>query len=249
MDKVEMKENIISLELDGDKISADKLKHSINVFYSLTDEVANEVTGKKKAVDWIVSVKSGSINLISRPEPKNIDAKLIPTIVNAVGNGIDILEKSSETPPYFSEKALELAQELAAIPDIKGNGLSKICIRVNKTPHHLTLKTVASIDSLLGYHTKALGSIEGNLQAISERGTLKFTVYDALTDKGIQCNINEELRDEATKAFGKRVYVYGMIRYAHNGLPKSIRVEEIKIFPENEKLPSAFDVCGILVGA
>lgn len=246
MDQIKNKENTISLELDGDRISADKLKHSINVFFSLTDEIANEVSGKKKPIDWIVSVKSGSINLISHPVPKDIDAKLIPKIVNAIGSGLDMLEKSSKTPPYFSEKALELAQELATIPDIKGNGLSRICVRANNIQHNLTPKTVANVDSLLGYHTKALGSIEGKLQAISERGDLRFTVYDSLTDKGIRCNIKEELRSEATKAFGKRVYIFGIIRYAHNGQPKSIQVEEIKVFPENDKLPTALDICGIL---
>jgi hypothetical protein len=100
--------------------------------------------------------------------------------------------------------------------------------------------------SSLGVYSKALGSVEGRLSTISERGALKFIVYDSLTDKPIRCNISDDLLFEATKGFRKRVYVYGLISYDKNGTPKSINVQDLKVFQEREKLPSAFEICGIL---
>lgn len=90
-------------------------------------------------------------------------------------------------------------------------------------------------DTLLGVHTKAMGSIEGRLQSITERSGLRVSVYDSLTDKAIHCYINDDLMQEAMKAFGKRVNVFGMISYDKAGNPKRIKVEEMFVLDVIEK--------------
>lgn len=240
------KHNHIVLELEGDKITADKFRTSIGTFYNLVDEIANQVSGKKKPINWIVTVKEGSITLISKPEPVGVGEDIVNTILDNINNGISILEKSPERPPYFSDKALEYIQHLASIPNVKSNGLNRIHISINATPHILAQHIVANVDSILGVYSKELGSIEGKLQTISERGGPKIIVYDALTDKPIRCSVTEEMLYEMTSAFGKRVYVYGVINYNKYGEPTNIKVEEFKIFPKEDGLPSASEICGIL---
>ncbi len=238
--------NQVVLELEGDKITADKFRISIGTFYNLVDEIANQVSGKKKPINWIVTVKEGSITLISKPEPVEISEDVVETILDNFNKGIDSLEKSQERPPNFSDKALECLQYLASIPDFKGNGLNKIHISINETPHTLTHHIIANVDYILGVYAKELGSIEGKLQTISERGGPKIIVYDALTDKPIRCNVTEEMLYDMTGAFGKRVYVYGLISYNKSGIPTSIKAEEFKVFPKEEELPSADEIRGIL---
>lgn len=237
----------VTLKIKGDRIPADKLRKSIGVFYGFIDEVASEVSGQKKPIRWIVRVKKGSIVLANEAEVDGrISLGVRNRIFESIEQGIDSLEKEATRPAHFSDRALEFLQDLASISKGKGNGLGPISITVEKKPHKLTPHTVANVDSILGVYSKALGSVEGRLQTLSERSGLKFYVYDSLSDKPIRCDVDEDLRDEATNAFGKRVYVYGLMSYDKNGIAKSIRVQEIKIFKGADELPSAFEICGIL---
>jgi hypothetical protein len=237
----------ISLRIKGEKITADKLRSSIGAFYALIDEIASEVSGQRKPIKWIVSVRKGSINLINEPEiVRDLSPKVTDEIFASIKRGIPSLEKNAIRPAHFSDRALEYLQDLASIPKERTNGLEAISIKVETKSYKITPHVIANVDSILGVYSKSFGSIEGRLSTLSERGSLKFIVYDSLTDKPIRCDITEELFIEATKAIRNRVYVYGLISYDKNGIPKSIRVQELKTFRDRIELPSAFDVCGIL---
>jgi len=237
----------VTLQIKGEKITAEKLRNSIGAFYGLIDEIASEVSGHRKPIRWIVTVKRGSIFLTNEAEPiRELSPTMTDMIFESIKKGVSSLEKDAIRPPHFSDRALEFLQDLASIPKERTNGLTAINIRVETKSLKLTPKVILNVDSILGVYSKALGSIEGRLSTISERGTLKFIVYDSLTDKAIRCNINDDLLLEATKGFRKRVYVYGLISYDKNGTPKSINAQELRVFPEKEKLPSALEICGIL---
>ncbi|MHB8279758.1 MAG: hypothetical protein ACYDIA_19195 [Candidatus Humimicrobiaceae bacterium] len=243
------KHNSITLKLQGDRITSDKLKTGIGAFYGFVDEIASQIYGVKNPIKWIVRVKEGSIVLVNEPElSENLDLQKQDKVFDFIQKGIDVLEKEAQCPPFFNDRALEFLENLVSLPSYRGNGLTGVDIYIDDKKNALTQHIIANVDILLGVYSKALGSIEGRLQTLSARGSLKFIVYDALTDKGTYCYIGEELFNEAIQAFDKRVYVYGTINYDNKGNPKSIKVEEMKIFENKDKLPSAFDVCGILQG-
>lgn len=235
----------ITLSLYGDKITSDKFRSTISAFYGFIDEVVLQVSEKKKSIKWIVSAKQGSIVLTSEPElAEGVSEQVFNNIVKGLDIGLNDLEKVSERPKYFSDKALEHLQNLANIPEREGTNLNKINISINGDKHNLTRHTIANIDTILGIKTKALGSIEGKLKTITEKGSLKFVVYDSITNKAVNCYFTDELLDDVMKAFRKRIYVFGLINYSMRNEPKSINVEEFKTFPETT--PSFDDVCGIL---
>lgn len=237
----------IKLYISGEKITSDKLRASMSAFYGILDEVGFEITNKRKPITWIVSVESGSMSLVNEPSTNGLPPQTINEVVSSVSDGIDTLEKRGERPPYFNDRALEFASDLASIPSRK-NGLNKIEIIVGHKHHILTAHTSANVDELLAIYGRALGSVEGRLSTISERHGLKIHVYDRLTDRAIRCQVDDEMLEEITHAFGKRVYVYGLISYGKDKFPRSIKVEEIKVFPDKDKIPSAMEVCGILGG-
>ena len=234
------------MKLEGDRITADKFKKTVIAFYDLVDEVSTAVTGKKKSVDWIVSVRQGSIILQSMAEPKKIEGKEAEKIVTSLGSGLESLEESEERPEYFSERALDQVRVLSSVSDPKDNEFSSVKITTNGTPRDVTLHSAANIDSIQGYKTKGLGSVEGKLKAISDYGDLKIVVKDAITDRAVHCVLDDERLNEALSAFGKRVYVFGLINYDKEGRAKKITVQDLRIFPEIEDLPTASDVRGIL---
>ncbi len=242
------KSKTITLDLGGDRITADKLRRSLDSFYGFIDEVASEVTNTKKPIRWIVRVRKGSIVLVNEPEYVEevspiIDAKIFDTIEK----GVKVLEKKAERPAYFSDRALERLQDLASLVT-RSNGLEKIRIRVDKDRHVLTQHVVANVQSILGVYSRALGSIEGKLETISERGRRRMVVYDSLTDKAITCDVSEDMMSEVIKCFGKRVNVFGMVSYDENGIAKRIRAEEVAPLNEHEKPVSLLSLCGSLGG-
>ena len=248
MVKTRTAKNTITLRLEGEKISADKFRRAVVNFYALVNEVESEKIGKKKPIRWIVSVREGSIILESTPEPIDISEEEVENFVNFFGEGIETLEKSAERPEHFSNRALDLVHEISSIPDPQNIDFGRIQIFTNGKRHDITSYSKANIDSILGYKVKDFGSVEGKLETISGRKGLKFFVFDSLTDERIRCDIEKELLDEAIEAFEQRVYVYGLIAYDSAGRPKRIKVEEIKVLPKEEDLPSIDEVGGILGG-
>lgn len=238
--------NIITMKLEGERITAEEFMKSVSAFYTLVDEVSAAVTGKKKPVDWIVSVRQGSIILQSTAVPKKIEEKEVEKILTSLGDGLKTLEESEERPEYFSERALDQVRVLSSVSDPKDNEFSSVKITTNGTPRDVTLHSAANIDSIQGYKTKGLGSVEGKLKAISDYGDLKIVVKDAITDRAVRCDLDEERLHEALGAFGKRVYVFGLINYDKEGRAKKITVQDLRVFPDMDDLPTASDVRGIL---
>jgi hypothetical protein len=71
-------------------------------------------------------------------------------------------------------------------------------------------------------------------------------VVDPLTERPVRCWVNDELFEQAYRAFRKRVAVTGLIHYRKDGQPNSIEVDELVVFPERSALYSAEEIHGIL---
>lgn len=242
--------NTIALALKGENITSDKLRDSISAFYDFVTEISAQVSGMREPVKWIVTVRHGSVILLNNPVVKEENIDIIEKTVDALHYGITNLENKTERPAYFTDKALELLQNLVSVSSAGSDELTEINIAINRGFHVLTRRATANIDTILGLRYKSLGSVEGTLQTISERGGLKFTIYDSLDDRPVRCYIPENLRcealDVAAKAFGQRIYVFGMISYDQYGTPKTIQVRKLRLFRKKEDIPSAEQICGIL---
>ncbi|MBF0456305.1 MAG: hypothetical protein HQK99_00230 [Nitrospirae bacterium] len=244
------KKNTFALALKGDNITSDKLRDSISNFYDFVAEVSAQVSGTRKPVKWIVTVKHGNVILLNNPVVKEENIDIIEKTVTAIHYGISNLENKAGRPEYFSDKALELLQNLVSVSSAGSDELTEINITINGDFYVLTRSATANIDTILGMRYNSLGSVEGKLQTISERGGLKFTIYDTLNDKPVRCYISDDLRCEAlevaSKAFGQRISIFGMISYDQYGTPKTIQVRKLRLFRNKEDIPSAHQICGIL---
>ncbi len=94
------------------------------------------------------------------------------------------------------------------------------------------------------------GTIDGKLQAIQESGgILKIKIKDPLFPRAIECSLPESMIEEALSTFRRRVEISGLIKYRKNGTPVSINVENIEVMPDDDDLPTAEDVRGILAAS
>ncbi|MBW8039877.1 MAG: hypothetical protein FVQ85_07765 [Planctomycetes bacterium] len=239
--------NIIKLEIDGPRITADKFTHSVKTFFDLINDVATDVTGKRKAVEWIVSVEKGSIGLCATAEPIDIPAKDVTDIVQAIEKGIQAISKRrKKRPDHFSDNALKKLFILGNITGLGDQGVEHIRIQTNGEPNELSPSSVAYVDDLLQTPTRAYGTIDGYLLALELRGRLNFEIDEILSRKRIKCFFADKIYNDVIKALRQRVSAYGLISYKKGGEPKNIDIEKLTIFPNDDKLPKFRDIIGLL---
>ncbi len=236
----------LTLHIDGRRITADRFRRAVDAFLDIVADVSTVVTGESKAVDWIISVSPGSINLAASGESrKDRDRVPVAQVVYAVYSGFqELAKKSPGRPEYFTDNALEKTRDLIKLQD--GKSVSTVQIRRSRSRVTLNEKVLVNVERLLGGTLAEIGAIEGKLDMVSFHGGLQVGVWDALTDKMVRCQVPPSLEPKVMAALKRRVSISGKIRYRPNGDPVSIDADGIEIFPDVSQLPTADAVYGIL---
>ena len=92
------------------------------------------------------------------------------------------------------------------------------------------------------------GFIRGMLEYINiHQGKNVFRIYPDIGPVKISCHFSDKLMDAAITAVGKFVEVKGELKYkAVSQDPHEISVEEIEVMPEENALPSLYDLRGLV---
>lgn len=236
------------VDIDGSLLPFDKFRQAQEAIAILLQEVEQGLTeGKRSSVNWVVSsITSGSVHLKLEGIPTDdVQPHNINEVITTVESGLAELEKRPERPLFFSDRALESAKALA---ELVGKDILGIQVGSNSHKVNLTKHLVANVYELIGARYQSFGSVEGVLKSITIHRKLAFRIYNLLTDRSVTCYFKSNSIDNIKNAFGKRVFVYGLIRSREDGEKISIEVEEMEIFPSEEELPKIEDVIGILGG-
>gem|GEM_PF-674072 len=244
--RVSKKSRSLILEIDGPAVTAEAFRRGINAFVDLINEVTRDVSGSSESVKWIITVSRGSAKIHFRADPVNVAPRKLAILTEVIQTGFRTIETESGSPAHFTNTALKKARELVSILAEGNGGPDRIRIWHKKEACSLTPQTLVNVESVLDDSYKDRGTIEGKLSMISERSGYKFTVYDRLLDRHILCTFPPRILPQALDAFGKRVSVFGLIRYRKNGEIENIRVESVVPFPDDDSLPRFSEVFGIL---
>lgn len=248
MSQPEKRYRNVVFNMDGTVTPAQFLR-GVKSFFGILRSVSKSVTGEKGGIRWSISVKEGS-NLIvadGMPIRKTTSEDVIRTI-ESINNGMNELATgTAKQPKYFTNETLNFAKELATLAEsAKASGLDKVEFRVDGSGIPVNAEAAASINRIRGKEHVAIGSIEGNLQTVSDRDGFRIVVYDSLRDKSINCFFSdEEILTQAVQAFRKRVTVFGLVRYRKDGTPISVRVNRIRVFRSQDELPPISQIQGI----
>ena len=239
-----MPDNAIELKIDARKLTDDRFEKAIGAFFDLLRSVADNVIGRERAVRWIIEVEAGSAIVRARADS---DAEALPMAqrsIDLICSGVSALTRGeSTTPPFFTNVSLRAARTLASVHDAEGEYVNSVTVKNGSAPIELTSQVVATVDDILGEKYEALGSVEGQVQMISERHGFKLAIYDVIFDQPVICYPKtEQIKDEAMRAFGKRVIVAGEVRYRRDGKPSSVVAESVLTFQDESELPSLADV-------
>ncbi len=239
----------MTLELNGADVTPDRFQRAIRAFFGMVGEVTKSVCDGKPRVEWRVQVKAGS-NLIGMNSVPGFRPETVGLIASTIRDGIVALEENNLShPPHFSDAALRHVHDLAETLVIKR--LQDFSLRLWTRKHSLAVtdRLATSSTLLLTKQVEDYGSIDGKLQTLSERGAMRFVIYETLTDRGISCFIKPDQLSDAMKSFQQRVEVYGLIGYRPDGVPVSIDVDDIVQFPKREAVPDFWEVHRILRAA
>ncbi len=234
------------LTLDiGGEISPEEFVLAVRNFFGYVREVTESQEDDGSKVDWIVKVKEGS-NLIGLEPSAGAPPSRLAMIYNKIDFGMEAMARGDIAGAGPNDKARNHLKILSEI-DNKSTEAPRMKIWVRKQPCAIGAGIAKAIKEAWDADYFDFGTIEGRLEAIKDaNGLLKIGVRDYLYPKIITCDVPESMIERVFLSFRRRVELTGRIHYRHDGLPLSIEANEIDILPEDDELPSASDVRGIL---
>jgi len=198
--------------------------------------------GDRPAIEW-------DIEALSMESP--LRAEIVgthgtrPEVVGRVARytveGLAQIEREPTLPRFFSEQLMNSASRIASVVggDITGVRLASNGVQASPSHH-----SVANVDDATT-GSESITSFEGVLETLTVHGRPQFNIYDVISRTLIRCYFRSDQLEEARRAFGERVVVYGIGKFRYNGEPESIEVDEIRVRRRQSELPQFGDLEGI----
>ena len=212
----------ITLGLGGD-VSFDSFVGGMQRFQNLVKALTDEL-GVSKSVTWSIhDLQSGSALVTVKGEAENItDVERVVQAYESIGEALE-----SRSPIPYSSKVTETVGNLSALLN---DGISYF--RLETIEEEYTISDKARSGEFTGPPVVAsIGAVRGRVQTLTERKSLRFTLFDYLHDKAVYCYLTEKQRELASAAWGKSVIVSGNVtRDRWTGRPLTIRrITDIQI--------------------
>lgn len=243
---------------DKSRILVSELLKSIENILGVLEDIDASISNKRSGnIRWEVAVLSkNSPPLIGisgfpastkRPDTSNDTQR-------TVLGGIDILNRKAERIMYYSDSALEKLKKLSdqskKIGPIKvyseGNGAD-----IKKQETTINDSVSMNIEELIGVKYRGMGSVIGNLEAITVHKRFEFRVWDENSQKPVKCYFHKEkeMFNKVKKYLQHpaiKVLVYGEVNSNQRGEPVSIAVQDIESKESSKRLPTIKEMSGLI---
>ena len=222
-----MPKDTLTFEIGG-VVDIAALERGLIVFRRLV----GALTPRNAAVSWIVEeLEASSAVATLRGEAE--DASVVEKVVEEFGYLGAILQEGSSLNglrPLVS-RAAEAVMAVADTAEYVRLATPDGEFIVSSGNNHVTGRSGSLV---------AVGTVTGRIQSMSNRGRLRFNIYDSIFDRAVVCFLDEGTEDRMREAWGKRARVLGYVhREPSSGRPIAVRrVLNIEILPEVE--PGAY---------
>ena len=232
----------------GDDLSPDEFVGAVRNFLGYVNEITNALKGDGADINWTVRVREGSALIGVEPNESAPPSRLA-TIYKKVDHGTRALASGDIEGARLPEKAIDHMKHLSDLVGKHKNGKG-VCLWVKRRPIEIGTGIAETIRERRLHNYHDFGTIEGRLAGIMDAaGGLRIKVNDYLYPRAINCVVPEDLLEKVFSCFRQRVEIEGRIHYRRDGTPISIEVEVIDQLPEDDELPTADDVRGIMARA
>ncbi len=240
----------LTVEIDADVLTLGRFQQLAQSVAALIREVGEGVE-RSAGVRWVISdVHHSNLALELTPQRTRDDVPpdLPDRIADAIASGMAVIEERAERPPYFSDKALERAKDLAN----PGDEVRAVRIRRRRNGKAdkritLTKRLAANVDEIIGPQMQEYGSIEGRLEGLMTHGKRRFFIWESLTNRQVECQFADRIPlQDILAAYERRVAARGIVHRRRTGEKLSVEVEEFRVFRSEEDLPSVERIQEIL---
>lgn len=220
-------ESVLTLALEGPDISLSSFARAVSAFDSLLKALSSEVAAGSSLAWDVQSLEVGSAIAAVRGRVVSGDPDGI-TRVSAAYEAIgDALAQQTEVP-----YSAAVARHAATLTGILADHVAAIRL---ETPDRDF--TIARGETIAGAPPQRpivnLGAVEGRIQTLSNRRSLRFTLYDELDDRAVSCYLKPGEQDMIQRFWGLRALVEGMVRRDFSGRPTTIRdITDVVLLPE-----------------
>jgi hypothetical protein len=228
----------LTIALSGE-VTLDRFKEAVRRFYDLVNGLSTEEGASD--VLWIIDdLNPGSAVAVVRglgPKEK------IERVVRQYGEVGVAIEQGKKLTQH-SDKVRRAANGLRRIA---GGRIESVRLEtpereaiLRPTPMRRADQQVFPIPSppplleTFRSAAAAYGAVEGRVQTLSNRGGLRFTLYDTLNDKAVSCYLAEGYENIMRDAWGRLAVVEGLVsRDPLSGRPLAVRrVRDVTLLPE-----------------
>lgn len=231
----------------GDDLAPDEFLAAVRNFLGYVSEITTAQRGDGADVTWTVKVREGSALVGVLPDT-GAPLSRLGMIYRMAEYAPRAIARGDIAGAGISEKAVGHLRALSELAGKRENGRG-IHLWVKRRPVNIGPGIARAVreDWDTSYHD--FGVVEGRLEGIRDAsGSVRIAVKDFLYPRSVSCAVPESLLEVALQSFRKRVEVEGRINYRKDGTPISIEATSIDILPEDDELPSADDVRGIMAG-
>lgn len=240
---------MIGLDLEGPRITLDRLIQAAEAVFDILRDVDTETTRRAGgSLEWVVEGLSGGsahLEIAAQPKDEHVPPWAGREVVKNFGQGMALIASRAEKPPFFTDNALRKARLLTSLIG-EQYGLDRLAVRVGSSRVELGREVGTHVTEVVDGTLRTIGSVEGTLDTVSLHGQSYFNVYDAVTGKAVRCTFPRGMLEPVRAALGKRVLVEGIIYSRRNDEVTSIRVEDLSMFPDEAELPTVEMMRGVL---
>ncbi|MBL8147053.1 MAG: hypothetical protein JNL34_11770 [Anaerolineae bacterium] len=207
-----MADNSITLGLEGE-VAVGRFADAMTHFSGLIDSLAAELVPDAR-VRWIVdSLEAGSA--VATVTGYADDLRPVLAVVRGAEQ-VGISLQQHEPIPFPTP----VVREANALSRVVGNGITSLRIETEKLSA-IIYDTRAKVTLPL---RQTLGAVKGTVESLSSRRTLRFILYDAITDRAITCYAKDDQAELLRDIWGKRAMVSGRVtRHPETGMALSVR--------------------------
>ena len=224
-----MADDLVTFRLDGE-VTIDKLSEAFVRFSAVLDAL-HESRGAN--VRWVLAALDyGSAAATAQAVPLDSDAERhIPLMCDDYLQAARQVASGDIDP---ERPLLRVVRELTEVanesnPVVFETGDDEVIFVAPAA----TL-AAASLDEVQPQTTKSLGAVRGRVEMLSQRNTLRFSIYELVSDRVVSCYPHPDYKDVMREAWGHVADVTGTItRDAATGRPLSIRrVTQVDVVDE-----------------
>jgi hypothetical protein len=232
-----MAKDTITVALNGDAITLDIFAQAISKFQLLISGLTNEVA-PNITVKWVL-VGLETSSAIATAQGCVEDDEQVPAVERIVDAYLDVGHCLQEGTPFrYSPVLWNTAQDFVSIL----NGTVRSIRFENPDDDVEILRRVPSATAKTEELSRprktqvVWGAMRGRVQCLSNRGGLRFTLYDLVDDKAVSCYLPQGYEGIMRDAWGKTAVVEGRIhRDPETGRATTIRdVKNVKVLSEGK---------------